>query len=137
MSVRGDLQASELSARIELFILDGTTIGDATVHRFHAGVNQLLTPIVWQGLTYEAMPIETEGFEKVGRGTSPRPTLRIANVSGLLSTLCEEFEDLIGAKLTRKLVLSKYLDAINFAAGNPFADPTGATGGCPPPHTVQ
>ena len=52
------------------------------------------------------------------------PTLSAANVDGRLSALCRAYQDLVGARFTRRRTLGKYLDAANFPAGNPTADAT-------------
>lgn len=111
---------------VELFVLDPTALG-GNVTRFHSGLNELQSPVVWDGDTYSPFPVEASGFELSGRGTLPQPKLRVANVTGLISALCFELDDLVGATLTRKRTLVKYLDAVNFTGGvNPTADPSQA-----------
>lgn len=126
MPIQQDLQTLSAQQLVELFELDATSIGGG-VTRFHNGVNELGADVVWQGNTYNRFPIEAQGFEFSGKGQLPRPTLRVANVTGLLGALVRTYQDLIGAKLTRKRTLLKYLDAVNFTGGvNPSADPTAA-----------
>ena len=123
MSVIAEIQSLSPSALIEVFELDLTPLGDEII-RFHAGTSETNQPIVWQGKTYMALPIEAEGFEITTRGTLPRPTIRIANVDGLFSAAVAEFDDLVGAKITRKRTFARYLDAVNFdSKTNPTADP--------------
>lgn len=124
MTIDSDVQKLAPGALVELFVLDPTALGGA-ISRFHSGLNELKTAVIWQGETYSPFPIEASGFELSGRGTLPQPKVRVANVTGLISALCSELEDLVGATLTRKRTLAKYLDAVNFAGGvNPTADPT-------------
>ena len=85
---------------------------------FHAGTNQLQQPIVWQGNTYQPLPIESEGFDVSTKGTLPRPKIRVANVGGLLSAEVRQNDDLIGCKLIRKRTFSRYLDDSNFLKTN-------------------
>lgn len=126
MTIKQDLNTTGAKQLVELFELDCTTLGGSLL-RFHNGKNALSNDVVWQGNTYNAFPIEATGFEFSGRGTLPRPTLRVANVTGLLGVLVRNYQDLIGAKLTRKRTLMQYLDAVNFTGGvNPSADPTAA-----------
>ena len=126
MTIASDVQKLAPGALVELFELDPTALGGAIV-RFHAGLNEWQTAVVWQGLTYSPFPVEASGFESSGRGTLPRPHLRVANVTGLIGALCLELDDLVGATVTRRRTLTKYLDAFNFAGGvNPTADPTQA-----------
>lgn len=116
MSIKADIQSLEPGHIVELFELDLNPIGVAEVYRFHAGVNELGDNVVWDGKTYTRFPVEADGFEKRGQGTMPRPSFRIANITGLISAAARENGDLIGAKLTRIRTFVKYLDAVNFAA---------------------
>ncbi|MCW5657453.1 MAG: phage minor tail protein L [Burkholderiaceae bacterium] len=118
-----NLARLEHGAVIELYELDATMLG-GEVLRFHAGRNGLGGSVVWQGLTYEPFPIECDGFELAAQGPMPRPTLRVANVFGLIGVLVRQYKGLKGARLTRRRTLAKYLDAVNFEGGvNPSADP--------------
>jgi len=109
-------------AILEFFVLDATSIG-GSVLRFHAGSNGLRQPVIWQGNEYQPFPIQAEGFSRSTQGSMPRPTLTVSNVMGLIGVLVVESKGLRGAKVIRKRVLKKYLDAANFSAGNPSADP--------------
>jgi len=122
-SIHSEIQKLNPKAIIELYELDGTAIG-AGIFRFHSGVNELNSDIVWQGNTYIRFPIEVTGFEVNGQGQFPRPKLKTSNYLSTITTLLMSYSDLIGAKLTRKRTIKKYLDAVNFVSGNPTADPT-------------
>ena len=123
VAISSEIQKLAPSSVIELFVLDLAIFGQGPV-RFHAGTNALQQRVVWQGNAYEAFPIEVEGFEFNGNGQVPRPRLRVANVTGAITALVLTYQDLVGAKITRKRTLAKYLDAVNFSGGsNPTADP--------------
>ena len=48
-----------------------------------------------------------------------------ANVTGSITALILAYADILGAKITRKRTLAKYLDAVNFVCGvNDDADPS-------------
>lgn len=118
-----DIQKLAASAIIELFVLDSTAQG-GIVSRFHCGTNELLASVTWQGDQYAPVPLKITGFEFSGGGKLPRPRMQIANTGGLISAMVLQYGDLLGAKLTRKRTLLKYLDAVNFTGGvNPDADP--------------
>lgn len=119
MSVAADIQTLQPGAVIELFELE---VG-AEVLRFHAGTNALLQPVVWGGMTYTPLPIQAEGFDLSTSGSMPRPRLRVANIEGVVSQALLD-GDIAGAKVTRRRTMARYLDAVNFPAGNPDADPT-------------
>ena len=123
-AITSEIQKLAPSAVIELFVLDLSLFNEGVV-RFHAGTNELRRQVVWQGNTYEPFPIQAEGFEFNGNGQVPRPKLKVANVTGSITALILSYQDLVGAKVTRKRTLLKYLDAVNFASGaNPTADPS-------------
>src|ERR1051326_8208503 len=122
-ALTSEIQKLAPSAVIELFVLDATSLG-GDILRFHAGTNELRQNVVWQGETYQRYPIEASGFEFTGQGQLPRPKIRVANILSAVTTLLMNYDDLIGAKLTRKRTMAKFLDAVNFDGGvNPDADP--------------
>lgn len=120
MGVQADIQTLEPSARIELFELDCQALGGDLM--LYHGYNQAQS-IWWQGNEYKYWPIQTEGFSITGEGQQPTPTLRVGNIEGTIGALTIYLRDLVGAKLTRRRTLAKYLDARNFPNGNPTADP--------------
>lgn len=123
-----DLQQPSPSAIIELFEIQLVTAihGANTVYRFHNGTNAKDNKaIVWAGNTYSVMPIEAEGFEYAGTGSLPRPTIRVSNLFGTISTILLSLPNgLEGAKFTRIRTLARYLDAVNFPGNvNPLGTP--------------
>lgn len=119
-----ELQKLNPEAIIELFKVDLTPIGGTPLY-FHAGTNQLSTNLVWQGQEYTRCPVKASGFDYSGSGPLPRPTLEVSNILSAITTVLLEYDDLIGAEVTRKRTLKKYLDAVNFTGGvNASADPT-------------
>ena len=122
MSIQSDIQKLNPGTLVELFTLDATAIGGEVFH-FHAGTNELGGDVVWQGVTYTRYPVEAEGFELRATGTAPRPKIRASNIQGVLGAAIRAADDLVGAKIIRKRTFVRYLDAVNFAEGNPSADP--------------
>lgn len=120
--ITADIQGLEPGTRVELFELDATMIAGGSLLRFH-GYQQVAT-IWWQGNEYTAWPIHADGFAKTGEGQQPTPKLSVGNVDGSISSLCILMDDLVGAKVVRHVTLGQYLDARNFAGGNPTADPS-------------
>lgn len=111
--IAGDVQRLEPGTIVELFELDTTALG-GTVLRFHAGTNQIRQNVVWQGNTYTAFPMQATGFDFNGNGQLPRPRMLMSNVTGAMTLLVLTYEDLLGAKVTRRRTLAKYLDEVNF-----------------------
>lgn len=105
-------------ALIELFILDLTPVGLADINYFHPGTNENMQPIVFQGIEYAPFPVKIEGFEKNGQGQMPTPSLSVSNVNGAISQTIIQYQDMVGAKVTRKRTYRKFLD------GMPDANPT-------------
>lgn len=120
--ITADIQGLEPGAKVELFELDASMIAGGSLLRFH-GYQQAET-IWWQGHEYTSWPIQADGFAKTSEGQQPVPKLSVGNVDGSISSLCILMDDLVGAKLIRHVTLGQYLDAANFAGGNPSADPT-------------
>lgn len=132
------IQKLEPGREVYLFELDGTEYG-ADVLRFHghaiphtpeeilaAGSNADQLPaksIIWQGEEYGAWPVQVEGIEANGDGTSVRPTLTVGNVGGRITALCLAFDDLLKFQLVIRATFAEYLDAANFPEGNPDAAP--------------
>jgi lambda family phage minor tail protein L len=117
-----ELQSIAPSAVIELFVLElnATMHGVTDVYRFHAGTNATGSNgnLVWAGNTYQAMPIEAEGFEYSGNGQLPRPKIRVSNIMGTITALILSLPSgLEGAKVSRIRTLARYLDAVNFPGG--------------------
>lgn len=124
MSIQSDIQSLAPGTLVELFEIDLNPIGVAEQYFFHNGVNALGSNVVWNGVTYTRFPVQAEGFELRGQGSQPRPTLTVANITGLLSASVRAHDDLVRAKVIRRRTFLKYLDAVNFPGGvNATADP--------------
>ncbi|MFY4027130.1 phage minor tail protein L [Achromobacter xylosoxidans] len=129
MRIYADVQKLEVGDLVELYELDATPIG-GTLQRFH-GYTQV-GPIWWKGNQYDPWTITAEGFEQVGDGQQPTPTLSVGNIgadaegkpiAGVISSLCIALDDLVGAWVRVRRTLGSYLDARNFPEGNPTANP--------------
>lgn len=108
-------QSTSLDAKVEIWTLDLTALG-GTVLRFTLGPADG-QPVLHDGKSYPPVPIETDGFEWSGSGPLPTPKLRVSNINLVMSGLVQEFQDLVGAKVTRLRTLRRFLD------GQPLADP--------------
>jgi lambda family phage minor tail protein L len=134
-SARAESQEINPSSIIELYRLDlfEKIHGSDSSYYFHDGTNALTEGtrnIIWAGQTYTAFPVQVEGFEYTGSGQLPQPKLKIANVSGSITTILNAIRlinpgnDLIGAKLTRIRTFARFVDAVNFPGGvNPWGTP--------------
>lgn len=112
MSIQQEVRNSWHDSIIELFELDLESItGEANDKYYFTGdIFPDGTKIQWQGEVYEPFPINITGFETTTKGTIPQPELTVANVLGTLASATNAFDDLVGAKITRRRTLGKYLD---------------------------
>lgn len=132
MPITLDIQKLDVGEIVELFVLDASGI-NGPIQRFHGYAES--NTIFWQGEEYAPWAIEATGFARTSEGQQPLPQLSVGNIGmdmsgnpipGVISSLCAAFDDLVGAKIIRHRTLAKYLDAVNFAGGNPDADPNEA-----------
>ena len=125
MGVASDVQSLDPISKVEMFVWDATALGDPNIIRWHPGTTVEGASIVWQGEVYQPLPIESSGFDRRSNGSLPRPTLSASNIGGAMGAYLRSIAGGLGAKVTRKRTLGKYLDAVNFPLnGNPHADPT-------------
>ncbi len=140
MSINSDYQKLEPGNTVRLIEVDGTAFGTGEVLRFHAyniphteaeilaaGGDESKLPaksIWWQGREYKAWPCQIEGIETSTSGSAAQPKLSVANLDSSITALCLAYDDMLQAVVTIHDTLAQYLDARNFPAGNPTADPT-------------
>lgn len=113
----------EQSAMLDLYEVDLSRFG-GNVYRFHDGMNGLLKPVIWQGNRYDPYPVQVTGLSMTAQGASARPKMTFANIDGLLTAINNDYDDALGAIVTRRQVMEQYLDAVNFQDGNNQADPS-------------
>ena len=125
-----ELQKLEPSAVIDLYEIRLTKAVNNVKEtlRYHAGTNELTQTIQFNGYSYPAAPVEVSGFESSTKGTIARPTLKVANVNGAISSLIvQQNYNPLRAQVVRIRTFKKFLDAANFSGGNPTADPDAKT----------
>lgn len=122
MTVRSDVQTLLPMEVVEMFEWDATALGDTQVYRWHPGTTVAGAAITWQTKVYTPYPIQGDGFDLTMNDKLPRPRLQVANTNGLIGNYLRSMDGALGAKVTRKRTLGKYLDAVNFPGGNPSAN---------------
>jgi lambda family phage minor tail protein L len=111
MSIENEVRQGWHDAIIEMFEIDLSTIpGASGSYFFTKEVMPDNSKVSWKGQVYEPFPIEASGFELTAKGQIPKPQLVVANVLGTLGAVISSAEDLVGAKVTRRRTLFKYLD---------------------------
>ena len=131
-SAHATAQSLEPGALVDLFVVHVDSLpghaGEAPL-RFSPGRNELGEPIVYGADVYAPIAIAFEDVEINTQGASPRPRLRISNITedgeaGVFGSLTRDYDDFVGARVERIQIAARYLDAVNFAAGNALADPS-------------
>jgi lambda family phage minor tail protein L len=113
-----EIDFSNLQINFEMIEdLYGVNIGADTVYRFCPMINGT-NPIIWQGKSYQPLPVNMEGFEQKADGTLSRPTFTIANPHGLFSRIVHSNKDFSNCKVTRKRTYARFLDDENFQNRN-------------------
>jgi lambda family phage minor tail protein L len=120
--IAGEASKLDHGAEVEMFVIDLSKWG-AGLFRYAAQVNELGNAIVWRGNGYAVLPIQGSGWNKRSSGAFPRPRLKVSNTRNVLGALIRQYDNLRGATVIRRRTLATFLDAVNFAAGNPNADP--------------
>jgi|TARA_R100000149_G_C5850849_1_gene119594 lambda family phage minor tail protein L len=137
------IELFELELTVGKHIATGNPQNLPTTYRFHAGANlNSFGEVVFQSNSYQRVAVKVDGFERKSTGVLPRPTITFSNLggieqnsaTGLLITMSDFLQivnqvtphnDLIDAKITRKMPLASALDNANFASGsNPFGTPS-------------
>ena len=113
-----DIQKGWHDAIVEMYDVDLSPItGDAgDVFYFTNQLKEDDSRIQWKGNFYDALPIISAGYERNTTGQIAQPTLTVANIFGTFTEIIDSYDDLVGAKITRRRTFAKYLD------GEPLAD---------------
>ena len=114
--IEKDAQKLILGRKVELFEFDATSIDGSTLYRFCSSYKES-ADIVWQGEIFTKIPIVVSGVEKSSTGPFPTLNLRIDNIGLLPAAMIASLGDPLGAKVTRWLTFSDFLD------DGPRADP--------------
>lgn len=113
---QADLQGLQGDAIIDLMVLDLEPIAPSIApgDRYLRFVNWVVTDgqkVSYGGLTYEPVPLKATGFTIQTDGVPPNPVLTVSNIGLEFTALVNRWDDLIGAKLTRRRVLARHLDS--------------------------
>ena len=128
-----EIDFSNLQSNFEILEdLYGINLGAEPVYRFCPMINDS-NPVIWQGKSYQPIPVKMEGFEHKADGRLPRPTMTLANPEGIFSKIVHSNQDFANCKVTRRRTYARFLDDENFqnrnlnsSKSNPFgkADPS-------------
>ncbi len=116
-NIASDVQNLAVGNIVTLYELDLADIGSSTILYFTHSIDSDYTPIYFNAREYTPIHMQTSGWQTTGTETFPRPKMVVSNVLLTFAAYINTFDDLVGAKLTRRRTLEKYLD------GKPEANP--------------
>lgn len=122
--VRAEANKSSTSAYIVLFILTQTNPSPGVrpgVFHF-TSTSDGGTPLVFAGDTYEALPIEADGFELQSGGSLPTPKIRVA-IGPMPEVNRRELNNILGWNLTRIRTFARFLDFLPDGSENDEKNP--------------
>ena len=128
--INAELFSLEPTALLEFFVIcyDYVNTPDDKLY-IHGGTKGINGPVYWQGIEYLPFPIQSSGFESKGDGSLPRPKLMVSNQDFFVSNLIRRYNNLVGAKVTRKRTFVKFLDNQNFSDNkNPYGSADATAG---------
>jgi len=111
MSLAAETHKLNPSAKMDLFTVDLNSIGVAETYNFYPGTDTDSAPIVYQGVTYTPWYIKVTGIDHRGTGASVRPEAEIGNALHLITDLCRQYQDMVGAQVRRRRTLASYVIA--------------------------
>ena len=86
---------------LEFFSIDTTPFGGSIFRIVNSGSTGWGSTINFLGYTWFSLPFSTDGFEWDGSGDVPVPTITIPDFDGTLLSLCQEYDDCLGAEVLR------------------------------------
>jgi len=108
--IAADVQNLAVGNIVSLFELDLTPIGGVDTLYFTESIDNDYTPISFANQEYTPIHMQTSGWQVTGTESMPRPKMVVSNVLLTFAAYINNFEDLVGAQLTRRRTLEKYLD---------------------------
>ncbi len=114
--IAAQLQSLEQEAKVYLYQLDLTKIGVPQILYFAPHTLEG-SPLVFGGNTYTYASVTLTGLKISADGTPSNPKLFITNVTKLAASLVTQYQDLVGARVTRIVTFKNFLD------GQSQADP--------------
>ena len=92
---------------VELITIDTSPVGGTDIFRFTPSSD---TPISFNGVTYNPMPITISGLSRSLDSAPGRVNLQVSSMNGLIAAAVITLGDLAGAKVTYIRTFKNYLD---------------------------
>jgi lambda family phage minor tail protein L len=116
-NIASDTQKLVPGEIVMLYQIDATDQGANAIYYFVQATIEN-SAVQFDGDTYIPIDMKIRGFESSGRGL-PRPKFTISNITKAMASAVLNYEDILGATLTRIRTFRKYLDGESEA--NPSA----------------
>lgn len=105
------LESLELDSKIELFQIDQFNLRNPKEAFYFCNYSG----VIFEGVEYTAIGCQSEGYDLVGQGSIPNPTLALSNVGSVVSNLIYKLINtqgyrLEGSRVTRITTSKKFLD---------------------------
>ena len=110
MTVNSEVQKLEPDAIVSLYTLDTTPIGGSDIFRFTTMPDSAGIPLEYNNIVYTPIDIDASGFNWDGRGSFPKPKVRVSNVNNFVTAAIIELNDLVGSRFIRLRTFAKHLD---------------------------
>ena len=108
--IKTDIQKLNVgSDLIDLYKIDASNV-DGGIYYF-TPATEGGSSVTFGGQIYLQLACEITGMEVTGDGRMPRPKIKVANIFLAFTGLINEYQDGIGAKVTRIRTFKKYLDS--------------------------
>lgn len=108
MTIQQEIRKPNPDAFVELFELDCSSLG-GTIYRFSPNLTENYTSVTFNNKSWQAMPIQCEGFSYSTSEAPAKPTISVSNISKVLLASVIGLGDIVGAKLTRYRTFRRYL----------------------------
>jgi len=115
-----DVQKAAVGQMVFLYEIDLSNVQAGTVLYFTEGTKEDYTTVEFNSRTYVPIQLEAEGFDIIGEGQLQRPRIRVSNALLTFVPFVVTWNDMLGAKFTRRRTLRKYLD--DGSEANPVAE---------------
>lgn len=109
MSINGQMHKLAPGAKVHLFTLDLNSIGVAQTYHFYPGQDTDGSEVMYLGDTYYPWYVDLRNIKKSGTGPSPRPSAIVGNLNAFVTELCQQYQGLVGVKVTRRTTLAQYV----------------------------
>ena len=120
-NIASDTQRLTPGEIVILYQIDATDYGAQGVYYFTQATLEN-SAVQFDNNIYLPLDIEIEDFERSGQSL-PRPKIRISNITKAMASSVINYEDILGATLTRIRTFRKYLDGEELANPNIYFPP--------------